>query len=51
MNRTSNGWVNKMYAQCFDFETITFEKAVSMFEPMEISELFYESVVEPYYKN
>ena len=29
-----------MYVQCFDFEIITFEKAVNMFERMEISEFF-----------
>ena len=41
-----NGQRNQAYVQGFDFETITLEKAVNMFELMEIAETIYEDVVE-----
>ena len=38
-----------MHVQGFDCETLTFEKYVNVFEPMEITEFIYEGFVEPSY--
>ena len=50
LNSMLNIWSRQAYVQGFDFESITFEKSVSMFECMEIAEFIYEVVVEPSYK-
>ena len=50
LNSTPNIWSRQAYVQGFDCESITFKKAVNMFEHMEISESIYEGVVEPSYK-
>ena len=42
--------VQTAYVQGFDFDTISFKKAVNMFEHMKIAESIYESVVTPYFK-
>ena len=44
-----NRWSKQAYVQVFDCESISFIKAVNMFELMEISESIYEGVVTPYY--
>ena len=46
----TNSWYKQAYVQGFDFESISFEKAVNMFEQMEITKYIYEGVVEPSYK-
>ena len=46
-----NRWYRQAYVQGFDCESITFKKSVNMFECIEITESFYEGVVEPSYKN
>ena len=45
-----NSWSKQVYVQGFDWESITFKKAVNMFEQMKIVESIYEGVVEPSYK-
>ena len=49
LNSIPNGWIMQAYVQVFDCESISFIKAVNMFELMEISESIYEGVVTPYY--
>ena len=46
----SNIWYRQAYVQGFDCESITFKKAVIIFERMGISESIYKGVVEPFYK-
>ena len=38
LNSMPNGWYKQAYVQGFDCESITFKKALNMFERMEISE-------------
>ena len=38
-------WYTQVYVQGFNCESITFKKAVNMFECMEISGSIYEAVV------
>ena len=40
----TNSWSVQVYVQGFDFCSITFKKAVNMFECMEIAEYIYEGV-------
>ena len=49
LNSMPNSWSKQAYIQVFDCESITFKKAIHMFERMEISESIYKGVVEPYY--
>ena len=50
LNSMPTSWSKQVYVQGFDCESITFKKAVNMFESMEISESIYEVVLEPSYK-
>ena len=50
LNRMPNSWYKQAYVQGFDCESISFKKAVNMFECMEITEYIYKGVVEPSYK-
>ena len=50
LNIMPNSWYKHAYVQGFDSESITFRKAVNMFERMEITESIYEGVVELSYK-
>ena len=45
-----NSWSKQAYVQGFDCGSITFKKAINIFERMEISEFIYEGIVEPSYK-
>ena len=45
LNGMPNSWSKKAYVQGFYFDTISFLKAVNMFEQMEITEIIYESVI------
>ena len=45
-----NSWSKQVYVQGFDCKYITFNKAVNMFECMDIAEYNYEGEVEPSYK-
>ena len=45
-----DSWCKQSYVQGFDYESITFNKAVNMFELMETAESVYEGVEEPSYK-
>ena len=49
LNSMPNSWNKQAYVQVFDCESISFLKAVNMFEQMDISESIYEGVAEPYY--
>ena len=49
LNSITNIWSNQSYVQGFDCDTISFKKAVNMFERMEIAESIYEGVVTPSY--
>ena len=40
-----NSWSNQDSVQGFDCESISFKKAVNMFEIMEIDESIYKAVV------
>ena len=44
-------WSKQYYTQGFDCESITFKKAVNIFERIGIDESIYKGVVEPSYKN
>ena len=46
-----NIWYKQAYVKGFDCGSISFNKAVNMFEKMEISDSIYKGVVEPSYKN
>ena len=48
-NIIPNSCSKQAYVQGFYFETISFKKAVNMFESMEIAESIYEVVVTPSY--
>ena len=50
LNSIPNSWYKKSHVQGFDCESISFKKAVKMFERMEISEIIYEGVVTTSYK-
>ena len=50
INSVPNILSKQAYVQIFDCELITLNKAVNMFEHMEISESIYEVVVEPSHK-
>ena len=50
LNSMPNSWSRQAYIQGFDCESITFKKAVNIFERMEIAESIYEGIVEPSYK-
>ena len=50
LNSMPKIWSKQAYVQGFDCETISFKKAVNMFEHMEISESIYGGVVTIYYK-
>ena len=50
LNSIPNICSKQAYVQGFDCETISFKKAVNMFELMEIAENIYEGVVTPSYK-
>ena len=45
LNIMSNRWSKQAYLQGFGCESITLEKAVNMFERMEIYESIYKGVV------
>ena len=45
-----NIWSKQAYVQGFDCKSISFKKAVNMFEHMDISECIYEGVIEYFYK-
>ena len=49
LNSMTNIWSKKNYVQVFDCQYITSEKAVNMFEPIDIAEYIYKFVVEPSY--
>ena len=49
LNSVTNSWSKQEYVQGFDCDTISFEKAVNMFQRMEIAEIIYEGVVTPSY--
>ena len=50
LNSMPQNWSQQAYVQGFYCETISFEKAVNMFEHMEIAESIYQGVVTPSYK-
>ena len=50
LNSMPNSWSKQAYVQDFDCESISFTKAVNMFELMEIAESIYEGVVTTSYK-
>ena len=45
----SNSWSKQPYVQGFDCGSITFKKAINMFDPMKNFKSIYEGVVEPSY--
>ena len=49
LTNMKNICLKQAYVQGFECGNISFKKAVSMFESMEISESIYECVVTPYY--
>ena len=49
LNNMPNSWSKQAYVQGFDCESITFKKAVNMFERMEIADFIYKGVVEHSY--
>ena len=49
LNSMSHSCSKQAYLQEFYCETISFKKAVNLFERMEIAESFYEGVVIPSY--
>ena len=51
LNSMPNSRSKQAYVQVCDCESISFLKAVNMFERMEIAESIYEGVVAPSYKN
>ena len=44
-----NSWSKQAYVQGFYCKSISFLKAVKIFERMEIAEIIYEGVVTPFY--
>ena len=50
LNSMPNSWSKQAHVQGFDCESITFEKAVNIFECMKIAKSIYKIVVEPSYK-
>ena len=51
LNSMTSSWSKQVYVKGCYCESITFKKAVNMFEHMEIAKYIYEGVVEPSYKN
>ena len=51
LNIVPNSWSKQAYVQGFGCESISFKKAVNMFERIEIAESIYGGVVEYSYKN
>ena len=51
LNSIPNSWSKQAYVQGFYCESITFKKAVNMFDCMEIYDSIYKDLVEPSYKN
>ena len=49
LNSMPNIWINWAYVQVFYCGSITFKKAVNIFERMEIAKFIYEGIVEPSY--
>ena len=49
LNSMPNRWYKQACSQGFYCETISFKKAVNMFERMEITEIIYEGVVTTSY--
>ena len=47
LNSIPNSCSKQTYVQGFDFEYITFKKAVNIFECVEIDGFIYKGVVEP----
>ena len=47
LNSMPNIWSEHAYVQNFDFESITFKKAINMIEGMEITDFIYDGIVEP----
>ena len=45
LNGMPNSWINQLYVQGFDWESISFLKSVNMFELVDISRYIYEGVV------
>ena len=45
LNSMRNSWSKQAYVQLFYYESITFWKAINMFEHMEISESIYKGAV------
>ena len=45
LNSMPNIWSKQAYVKGFYCESVTFKKAVNMFERMEIAESIYEGVV------
>ena len=50
LNSMPNIWSKHAYVQDFDFDSITFKKAINMFECMEITDSIYEGILETFYK-
>ena len=50
LNSMPNSWSKKAHVQGFDCKSISFKKAINMFERMEIAESINEGVVTPSYK-
>ena len=50
LNRITKSWSKQDHAQGFCYKSISFKKAVNMFEGIEISESIYGGVIQPSYK-
>ena len=48
-NRMPDSQSKNAYVQGFDCESTSFQKAVNLFQQMEIAESIYEGLVEPSY--
>ena len=48
-NSMPDSWSKQAYVQVFDCDSITFKKAVNMFERMEIAKSIHKDLVEPSY--
>ena len=48
----TNGWIRQAYLQDFEFEfeSVTFNQVINMFENVKVAESIYEGVVETSYK-
>ena len=45
-----NVWSSQAYGQVFDFEAVTFNQTMNIFENTEIYKSIFEGVVEFYFK-